>query len=807
MKKYVYIFEKLFSQLYTTMEQQKWPICPSFISLADKKTEELADFNNDGIYYPDYIRGFLADLSHDKRVQNALSMFQIVPKDFIALDENNRPGSTDKQYITVLDNIPLDERIKKIIGEDKKMIRIDSGTFIKNGICCDIFRNCLCTTKQRGGYTKIEFCYKQDSRAGIFADRSLSFLDPGTPEYKESLEKIIDEFNLSEENPISKMKLGISEGRVYVHYTCTESLFEETMFPIYAKGRFVACLMLGQMATENYDRNMSFTGFLAEKHCDETKCKEITNSLPSEKLSHESWNKKLDAIIQRIKIFETRLEDKINSHSENYIKDEFRKIKEQFNEQTKKIKIKDNDTPTKFYDALSKALTSIHNTFDSTNGSFMRIFALPMDNESDKYIPIGWSETNGISYYDKQDNYFFIVKSLNQIKEKLNTLPLCKEQMQEIVEISASKEIQKQYNKEQDIIRPEKLIDDSVSFIVWKRHTNSEIKNDKKVFDAYVNALLSFYTTAFQSYLYIRGAKMEYMLETTIRTTAHEASHFTLPALDVVEKKMKIIPQEMILPVYAEEYLKLADAYEHYRENVIELLMQLSEINTVSTLIFKEAILEKEPTQVFPLLYKMKKLMRDIAHDNSHNIIYSQKDNYVEVDLDPIYFNHAIFNLVDNAIKYGYEGSHIYIHMNKTHDELIIKVISYGHQIEEGRRIYRLFERGIDYQEVKGMGIGMFIIDKICRAHGGTIKHESIEISPLNVPVLKAYKDSRDEYLLRELKVEEKEAIYKEVERLTTETFCKVVHSSKFVVKRPYTFATRIFKPTYQNTFTITLPI
>lgn len=781
------------------MKRDEWPISPTFISLIHDKTEESADFNNDGIYYPDYIRGFLADLSHDRRVQNALSMFQVVPKDFIPLDENN-PSTTqdnDKSQ-TVLNNIPIDNRIIKNIGENRKIIRIESGTFIENGVCCGHFRTC--------DIKATEFCYRQDGCIGIFADERLYSLQPYTCSYSDQLQKLLDEFNKEEPIEAHKLKLKTFKKRIYVHYTCKISSFEENMFPIYAKGKLVACLMLGQMNIENYDKNIAFKNCQEIIGIDLQNCSKIRKKLPKKKLTEKQWTERLDAIVSRIDIYEKRLDDKINYRSEIYINNKFSEIKYQFSEHTKNIRIKDSNTSVKFFKALSEALTSIHDVFDANAESFIRVFALPMDNASTNYIPIGWYGKENIDYSRLKEHYTFDVKALKLLAEEFNISKLSKDQMQIIIDKTASKEIKKKYNKEKDLIKIEKLIGDGISFIIWKRHTNSKVMNDKDVFQSYKNALISFYSVAFQSYSYLRGTKMEYMLETTIRTTSHESAHFILPALDIVEKKMSIIPPEMVMSAYAEEYKKMADVYEHYKENVIELLNQLSEINTRPSLIFKDIILEKSSVQVFPLLYKMKKMMDDIASDRHQKITYSQKDNYVEVDIDPVYFNHALFNLIDNAIKYGYEGSNIYINMYKNIKELVVEVISFGREIEDGDRIYKLFERGVDYKEIKGMGIGMFIIEKICNAHGGSIVHKSEPISLLNLPVLASYWFFNRDYFLRELGEKERNKISQELANLNPKIIKEAVFDYKFI-KYPNVFANRIFYPTYRNSFKITLPI
>jgi len=67
-----------------------WPISPTFISLqkdaykgipyTDESGERhIYSPNKDGIFSSDELRGFLADASDDKDINNPISLFQIIP--------------------------------------------------------------------------------------------------------------------------------------------------------------------------------------------------------------------------------------------------------------------------------------------------------------------------------------------------------------------------------------------------------------------------------------------------------------------------------------------------------------------------------------------------------------------------------------------------------------------------------------------------------------------------------------------------------------------------------------------------------
>ena len=71
-----------------------WPISPTFVSLqkdaykGNPYTDEngvlhIYSPNKDGIFTSDELRGFLADASDDKDINNPLSLFQITPNNFL----------------------------------------------------------------------------------------------------------------------------------------------------------------------------------------------------------------------------------------------------------------------------------------------------------------------------------------------------------------------------------------------------------------------------------------------------------------------------------------------------------------------------------------------------------------------------------------------------------------------------------------------------------------------------------------------------------------------------------------------------
>lgn len=774
------------------MEIKEWPIAPTFLCLRKECTEDSANYNTDGIYNPYYIRGFLADLSQHEDIQNALSMFQFVPKDFLPHDptaKNPSIISTNPKKGMVILNEPLNSKIQKIL-DGRKIIRIDSGTYVNNGRLCDIFRKCIGNNN---------FCYQQDSIVGIFADKELNRIAPEQPEYFEKLNSIIKDFNSERENKIDTIIFEPFEEqkRFCLHYTCRYSLFEEHIFPIYLQGRVIACLMLGQIGRDNFDKEKSFSRHRDSMKEKDTNTGEYLDNI--RKFNKDEWNKKAKAIIDRIDGFERQLEERIEYKITRYINNTFENIEQNFRKKVKDINIKEQNSVEKFTNILNDAFDAIRNTFDNGNDSFIRMFALPIDIEHDKLVPIGWS---GVKY-NMQDDDIFALKHLHDI----DNLPL-EVQRQRIIE-AASPKIKSFFNEKKDILLPGWLADKEVAYIVWKRH-NEELEKlkNRNFFGNYKVALKKFYSVALECYSYIRGAKMELLLETTMQESAHESAHFILPAIEKVECDFEYVPEYMIIGSYDKFYYDLKNTYERNKQDVLELLNQLRDINIGSSLIYsKDLPLNKKSEKISFLIYKLKMMFEKRSENCHKSIIYEPKIlSTLETNIDAKYFNHALYNLLDNAIKYGHEGSFIRINLDvdKRKENMIITITSYGIKIENDDRIYRLFERSADASYIAGgTGIGMYIVKKICKAHNGDITHKSELLCNYNIPVLINYKKNKN--LISSIPNREAE-IDKALSSLSDEIGKEVVSNSTFV-KYSRVFTSRIDTPTFRNIFYMTIPL
>jgi len=91
--------------------------------------------------------------------------------------------------------------------------------------------------------------------------------------------------------------------------------------------------------------------------------------------------------------------------------------------------------------------------------------------------------------------------------------------------------------------------------------------------------------------------------------------------------------------------------------------------------------------------------------------------------------DHALSNLLDNAVKYSGEGREVAVRLVRAGDEVLIAVRDRGIGIPAGdqKLIFERFHRVSTgaVHEVRGVGLGLAIVDHIVRAHGGSVEVES----------------------------------------------------------------------------------
>ncbi len=112
------------------------------------------------------------------------------------------------------------------------------------------------------------------------------------------------------------------------------------------------------------------------------------------------------------------------------------------------------------------------------------------------------------------------------------------------------------------------------------------------------------------------------------------------------------------------------------------------------------------------------------AADEKHIFIELDMDEKLETAHDANWLGEAVYNILENSVKYSPEGSVIHVSAIKNEMYTHIAVSDAGIGIEEGEegKIFRRFYRGKKTNGQPGFGLGLYIAREIVLMHGGFVK-------------------------------------------------------------------------------------
>jgi signal transduction histidine kinase len=104
-------------------------------------------------------------------------------------------------------------------------------------------------------------------------------------------------------------------------------------------------------------------------------------------------------------------------------------------------------------------------------------------------------------------------------------------------------------------------------------------------------------------------------------------------------------------------------------------------------------------------------------------------DHLPDIHADREAISRALFNLLDNAVKYSGKDPLIYFRARFEGEEVILEVQDMGTGIskDEQKKVFEKFYRSPDsaHKNIDGSGIGLTLVDHIVKSHGGDVLMES----------------------------------------------------------------------------------
>ncbi len=181
------------------------------------------------------------------------------------------------------------------------------------------------------------------------------------------------------------------------------------------------------------------------------------------------------------------------------------------------------------------------------------------------------------------------------------------------------------------------------------------------------------------------------------------------------------------------QILAESDLPEKERECVGFLIEQAEKLNFLIASLVKTSRLETGIIVVSPKLSKIQPLLDEIVSQalpkaESKGIALTSEKTEISAVFDSKWTAEAIYNILDNAIKYTHSGGSVcmYAKSYELFARIDIKDTGIGISEEETAKIFNRFYRSSAVNDEDGVGIGLYLAREIVGSQGGYIKVSSV---------------------------------------------------------------------------------
>ena len=156
---------------------------------------------------------------------------------------------------------------------------------------------------------------------------------------------------------------------------------------------------------------------------------------------------------------------------------------------------------------------------------------------------------------------------------------------------------------------------------------------------------------------------------------------------------------------------------------LLDSMVKLSRLETGSIR------LQTAPVDVEELILNAALQVRKAAEEKEIDLSIQPLDHPVQVLCDKKWTEEAVFNILDNGVKYTPRGGRVRVSLETYETYCRINISDTGQEIapEEISKIFQRFYRGRAAQTVDGAGLGLPLARKIVQEQGGWIKVVSKE--------------------------------------------------------------------------------
>lgn len=163
------------------------------------------------------------------------------------------------------------------------------------------------------------------------------------------------------------------------------------------------------------------------------------------------------------------------------------------------------------------------------------------------------------------------------------------------------------------------------------------------------------------------------------------------------------------------------------RKESVELHRYIQSILQLSRLESDSVSLRKEATDLNDVVENVVDQISPLAKDKRQDVLMDLEPLFA-IDMDSVLIREVVLNLVENAVKYTPNDGRIQVQTQEVDDKVVFAVKDSGPGIppQDRDHIFDKFFRGQAAQtQIKGTGLGLFLVKYFVELHGGEVFLES----------------------------------------------------------------------------------
>lgn len=236
---------------------------------------------------------------------------------------------------------------------------------------------------------------------------------------------------------------------------------------------------------------------------------------------------------------------------------------------------------------------------------------------------------------------------------------------------------------------------------------------------------------------FTEGSFDETMLSALESKLAHYLAASTVSAQNVQAEKEKLkaligdISHQTRTPISnLLLYTQLLSEQPENRNCLEALDAQARKLQSLIDALVKTSRLESGVIALHPVPGELQKTIRAALSQiapkaAAKGILITLEPADAQAIFDPKWTEEAIYNLLDNAVKYTQGEVCITATENPLFSAVHIRDTGPGIPEEEQARVFQRFYRGAEHAEEEGVGIGLYLVRQIAQGQGGYVKVSS----------------------------------------------------------------------------------